>query len=98
METFDKAEWRRQGGMTPHGRYVPTTSTGRKVVAKAHRPPLKGEVYLKPSGRRGIYLVLTAQNDFARRSYTIVRVVKGESEARAHWEEARRAYLRITGR
>lgn len=99
METFDKAEWRKQGGMTPTGRkYVPVTSTGRIIITTKHTTPKKGEVYLKPSGRRGIYLVLTAQNDFARRSYTIVRVCKGESEFRAQQEENRRAFLRVTGR
>jgi len=98
METLDKAEWRKQGGMTPRGRYVPTTSTGRMVIVVKHTVPKKGEVYLKPSGKRGIYNVLTAQHDFARRSYTIVRVVKSESEYRAQQEENRRAFLRVTGR
>ena len=98
METLDKQEWRKQGGMTPRGRYIPTTSTGRKVIAIKHTTPKKGEVYLKPSGKRGIFNVLTAQNDFARRSYTIVRVVKSESEYRAQQEENRRAFLRVTGR
>jgi hypothetical protein len=79
METFDKREWRRQGGMTPHGLYLPTTSTGRHVVAIACRTPRKGEVYLKPSGVRGIFNVLVAQQDFARRHYTILRVIKGRA-------------------
>jgi len=98
METFDKAEWRKQGGMTPTGRYLPVTSTGRIIIPVKNTTPKKGEVYLKPSGKRGIYNVLTAQHDFARRNYLIVRVCKGPSEFRGQQEENRRAFLRVTGR
>jgi hypothetical protein len=97
METFDKREWRKQGGMTPQGHYIPTTSTGRQLVATAHRTPKKGEWFLKPSGQKGIFNVLQAQEDHAKYSYTIMKEVKGQSEYRAIAEEQRRHFLRITG-
>ena len=72
-ETFDKTEWRRRGAMNADRRYHPRTSTGRRVEIIACRPPYKGELYLKPSGVRGISLVLRAENDHAKHSRLILR-------------------------
>ena len=72
-ETFNVREWRRHGAMNADRRYHPRTSTGRRVEIIAHRQPLKGELFLKPSGVRFIYLVLRAENDHAKHGRMILR-------------------------
>lgn len=72
METFDKLEWRRHGAMNASRRYKPTTSTGRVVRIIGIYPPRKGQLYLKPSGVKGVFNVLVAQNDHAKRNYCIL--------------------------
>jgi hypothetical protein len=72
-ETFNKPEWRKAGGMNAKRRDVPRTSTGRRVEIIAYREPLKGELYLKPSGVRGVFLVLRAENDHAKHYRMILR-------------------------
>jgi hypothetical protein len=55
---------------------VPRTSEGRKVrFCGKTTQPQKGEFYLKPSGRKGIFLVLQAQNDFARNYFSIIEII-----------------------
>ena len=50
------------------------TNLGRELLLVAIDRPKKGQLYLKPSGKRGVFNLLTAQNDHAVKSYMIVKV------------------------
>jgi hypothetical protein len=49
---------------SPYG----VTSTGRKLVFQSCSWPKKGDIYLKPTGSKGVYKVLVAQQDFPEES------------------------------
>lgn len=51
-------------------RYVTTHFKGK--YGYACRSPKKGEFYLKPSGTKGVFEVLQAENDFDHNHYPII--------------------------
>lgn len=70
-ETFDVKQWRAAGAMNS-GRPA-VTSWGRKCYIVACRAPEPGELYLKPSGVKGVFNVLACHSEGYKQGRMILR-------------------------